>query len=446
MRPVNAILPKEVCPVTHEPTLRAIDFESRRVYQSRQRPSYTSWVSFFRGGDGRWYLTCEEVTRPQTPLPQCSAESWHAMSLPAGYDKSQHRMEAVILASDDLAAWEEVSRAPLRFHHSAGQFGTARTPDGRFHRFVWACYAIDGALAPNEVYFTSDDGGGTWDKQPPFHSPRFASYPHRLRTLRDGTMVLCLQLAPLWGTPERPVRASTDLDAVGEGQMTLMLSFDQGRSWQGPIPVLGGQTVSEADVVELPSGDLVLVNNSIFRQPGRQVLYRDGERPPPAPLGAARGRTGRDEPNLVPETACRTADGLFVGCMRPGRYQWSADEGRTWYPLADVPDVGRQVYQPWIHCLDDGRLACAGHFGRDAPIRGAGVDDQYLSLHLFRVSGATPGQATRLQIAREHDPGARRWRNRFRATLLARHHPVPRPRPSARGARPPPLEPHPASP
>src|SRR5262245_58593486 len=84
-----------------QPAVRAIEFESRKVYQSAQRPSYTSWVSFFPGEKGQWYLTCEEVTRPEKPLPQCTRQQWYEMSLPVGYDKSQYKLEMVLLESDD---------------------------------------------------------------------------------------------------------------------------------------------------------------------------------------------------------------------------------------------------------------------------------------------------------------------------------------------------------
>src|SRR5262249_3785029 len=80
-----------------EPAVQAVDFESRKVYQSMQRPSYTSWVSFFPGENGQWYITCEEVTRPDRPLPRSSRQQWFEMSLPNGYDKSSYQMEMVML-------------------------------------------------------------------------------------------------------------------------------------------------------------------------------------------------------------------------------------------------------------------------------------------------------------------------------------------------------------
>ena len=396
------------------PAARAVDFVARCPYRSPQHPGYTSWVSFFPGAGGRWYLTCEEVTRVDPPLPQCSLDAWHRMGLPTGYDKSQYRMEAVILESrDGLETWRVISRQPFRQHHTVGQFGTARTADGRFLRFVWACYALEPSADPAAVLYVSADEGATWERQPALHDPRFVSYPHRLRTLRDGTLVLAAPLAPRWGTPARPLRTCTDLSAPTDMQMTLFFSFDQGRTWQGPLPVLGGQSVSETDFVELPAGDLLLVNNSIFAYPGRQLVYRRGHTFTPGPLERAAGRTGMGEENMVPETACLTAEGLLVGCMRPGAYQLSDDLGRTWWPLQDVPRRGPEVYQPWIHALPDGRIACAGHFGRDAPIAGDDRDDQYLSLHLFRVVQERRTRATCLAVERECDAPARRYRNVF---------------------------------
>ena len=412
--------------MSKEPAVRAIEFESRKIYQSHQHPGYTSWASFFPGEHGQWYLTCEEVTRPEKPLPQSTPAQWHRMGLPVGYDKSQYLMEAVILESrDDMKTWEVISRQPYRHHHSVHQFGTARTRDGRFLRFIWACYSLEKSVQPNEILYASSDNGKTWTKRPPFHDPHFFSCPHRLRMLRDGTLVVCVPLRSRWGTPERPVRTSADLNALGDTQMTLFFSFDQGDTWDGPLPIYGGDRVSETDFVELPSGDLLFINNSIFEHPGRQMVYREGNRFTPGPMEKALGRTKWGQFNNVPETICLTQEGLLVGCMRAGEYSWSDDLGLTWQPLEGIPDIGPEVYQPWMYCLDDGRIACAGHFGRDAPISGADRDDQYLSIHFFRVQALSRTRDTKILVERDFDAEARRWHNTYTLSLLCEGQPLP---------------------
>jgi hypothetical protein len=118
----------------------AIDFESRLVYRSEREPHYAAWTSFFPGENGTWYIGCEVVSLPDPPLPQASPEAVYGMALPVGYDKSQYLMEAVLLEStDDMRTWRVISREPYRHHLSVHQFGTARTRDGRFLRFNWAC-------------------------------------------------------------------------------------------------------------------------------------------------------------------------------------------------------------------------------------------------------------------------------------------------------------------
>ncbi|PYJ04249.1 MAG: hypothetical protein DME25_10260, partial [Verrucomicrobia bacterium] len=308
------------------PAVRATDFQSAKIYQSRQHPSYTSWVSFFRGERGAWYLGCEEVTAPDQPLPRAPKQWVYEMSLPRGYDQSKYLMELVLLRSDDqLKTWRVVSRQPVRA--TGGSFAQARTKDGKLLRFVWACYSLDPSVKPNAIYYLSRDEGKTWHQMPPFVSDHFAWYPHRLRTLRDGTLVLCAARSFKWGTgTEYPIRAATRLDSVSDMEMMLFFSHDQGRTWLGPLPILSGQAVSETDFVELADGNLLFVNNSIFANPGRQLVYREGNRFTPGPLERVQSGT-------VPETVCLTEDGLLIGSHRPGTYYWSADLGRNWHPL-----------------------------------------------------------------------------------------------------------------
>src|SRR4051812_14997553 len=68
--------------------VRAENFRSVKVYQSKERPSVTAWVSFFPGVGGECFLSCEEVTRPAEAKARATTRWIGEMSLPRGYDKS----------------------------------------------------------------------------------------------------------------------------------------------------------------------------------------------------------------------------------------------------------------------------------------------------------------------------------------------------------------------
>ncbi len=410
------------------PAVEAVAFTSRPIYRSKHHPGYTSWVSFFPGERGQWYVTCEEVTRPDPPPPKCSREQWFEMALPSGYDKSQHRIEVVMLESaDGLATWREISRRTVHNHHAGYSFAQARTRDGRFLWLTAGAYSLDASSPANEILYESGDDGATWRRMPAFHDPRFASWPHRMRTLRDGTLVVAVPLAPRWGRgTDRPVRTAMNLDAVCEMQLVLFTSRDDGRSWTGPLPIFAGQNVSETDFVELPDGDLLFINNSIFARPGRQLVHRWNGQFTPGPLESAVGASGWDMSDLrvVPETVCLTEDGILVGCLRDGLYCWSDDLGRTWFRLDGVPGDTHEVYQPWMQYLGDGRVACVGHYGADDPISGSEVRDQYIALHEFRVKVNRRTRRTRIEVERDFDEAGHRWPNRYTLTLTCDGEPV----------------------
>lgn len=401
-----------------EPAVEAVEFQSRVVYRSSREPHYAAWTSFFPGEKGQWFIGCEEVSRPDKPLPPTSPEKWHQMALPLGYDKSQYLMEAVLLESrDDMKTWNVVSREPYRHQHSVHQFATARTKSGRFLRFNWACYSLDAKTKTNEILRISEDGGQTWKPAPPFVPDRFAYYPHRLRTLRDGTLVLCLPIGPRWGDDQDyPIRSAMKLNVNNDMRMSLFFSFDEGAHWEGPVSILDGQNVSETDFVELPDGNLLVFNNSIFAKPGRQFVYRTGRQFLPGPLEFVRSGT-------VPETVWLTEDQILVGCMRPGAYQWSDDLGETWSPLSGAT-VSSEVYQPWMYALPDGRIVCAGHFGADDPIGEGRTHENDIRLHTFRLKVNQRTKPTRIQVERDFDAAGKKWRNSYTLKLTQEGQPL----------------------
>ena len=204
------------------------------------------------------------------------------------------------------------------------------------------------------------------------------------------------------------------LDAISDMEMMLFFSHDQGETWSGPVPILAGQNVSETDFVELPQGDLLFVNSSIFATPGRQIVYREGNRFTPGPLERVHSGT-------VPETICLTEDGVMIGCLRPGTYYWSDDLGQNWQPLEGAPST-IEVYQPWIQYLGKGKVACAGHLGADDPIHSR---DQYISLHTFNVQVLQKTTETRLWIERGFDAGKKNFLNAYTISLTSNGAPLP---------------------
>jgi len=68
--------------MAHDAFLTVKNCESREVYHSSNRLGYACWVSFFPGERGQWYITFEEVSYPDKPLPKMSREKWYSMSLP----------------------------------------------------------------------------------------------------------------------------------------------------------------------------------------------------------------------------------------------------------------------------------------------------------------------------------------------------------------------------
>ncbi|MSO22671.1 MAG: exo-alpha-sialidase [Acidobacteria bacterium] len=385
----------------------ATDFQSRVVFRGRER--YAGWIAFFPGENGQWYITCEEIWKSDRKLPRMTPQQTYEWSLPVKYDESQFERELVMLESrNNLKTWRVISRQPCRVRHSAGTFAQARTTDRLFLRFGWATQWMDPKRPHGKIMFTSSDNGKNWQEQPEFHDGRFVSYAHRLRTLRDGTLVLALPFDRAWGKgTDFPVRAASNLNAEHEVRMTLCFSYDQGLTWTSPLPIYAGYSVTETDFVELPSGDLLGIN--FMSQPGRQIIYRTQHGWVPNFYEKC---PHNKKAFSIPETVCLIPEEILIGCRRSGAYFWSEDLGLTWYRLEGIPDRGQrpEVYQPWIHYLRDGRIACAGHQGFDSYY---GELDQYVNLHTFKLKVLRRTKAAHIEMERDFDETKSRWKNAY---------------------------------
>jgi len=157
----------------------------------------------------------------------------------------------------------------------------------------------------------------------------------------------------------------------------------------------------------------LFINNSIFASPGRQMVYREGNRFTPGPLERVHSGT-------VPETVCLTEDGVLIGCHRPGTYYWSNDLGQNWHSLDGAPST-IEVYQPWIVYLGKGKVACAGHYGADDPIKSR---DQFISVHTFNVEVLQKTNRVKLWIDREYDERQKRFLNSYIISLTSNGAPL----------------------
>jgi hypothetical protein len=336
--------------------------------------------------------------------------------------------DLVILSSDDgMQTWKDISHDTTHGREAFGDFAQAYAGDGRFIRFLWNGYSYEPGRDPSAILYISDDEGRTWRKCPPFHDRRFISYPHRLRTLSDGTLALAIPLSMDFNM-ER-TRCSSNLNAESEVTMNLCFSSDRGETWSAPLPIYGGHNVSETDFIELPSGDILCINASIpyFGHPGRQIVYRTEKGFVPGPYERALSWE-----NCVPETVAMAEDGLIVGCMRSSIYAWSDDLGLNWHELKGVPDKvsgaagnggAAEMYQPWIYYLGQGRFACAGHCGYDDALKKE--YDNYIQLHILDIERKGAPVETSMSLMRDYDEETMCWPNRYTVSLSAGGKPLP---------------------
>lgn len=421
----------------NEAVARAVEFESQKIYQSEQHPAYTAWVKFFAGPDGAWFLSFVEKLKTGKRAVMPSPEYIYGMGLPVGYIAGgKYDTEIVTLRSDDKCrSWQEISRA----RYSDGGISTPMPLSwigGSSFLGGTYPYSTDPADKQNETVFRSDDWGMTWEILPALASDKSAVYPYQMRRLRDDTLVWMVHISHPWGKgTDFPTRTCKNLNAINHGQMCLYYSHDNAATWEGPVTIYCGDGVSETDFVELPDGDLLFINNSIFARPGRQLVRRCGRRFVPDTMEKAQ-HLGSDA--CVPETVCLTDEGILVGCMRCSRYMWSDDLGLSWWRLQDIPVLEggidnpqrRECYQPWMHHMGNGLVACAGHLGGDDPIdleASAGDSsetklvrpDEYINIHFFRVFAESRRADTRIEVDRVCDESAGRWQNTYTVRLTS---------------------------
>ena len=400
---------------------RAEDVRVSDAYRAAVRPEHACWVTLWQDTKGAVYLSFVDTRRAPNPTWQpVPLYYWEAMGYPNTYhtslcNASKHIVyELVVMTSTDSAAsWVETGRS-VNTH--SWPYGCWASLDGGRTIIRIECNDYT-AFRPGEkqqaVTLISRDGGKSWARRSTVIEG-YATEPYRLKILRDGTLALLCNYWASYGTPDRelPTRHTKRPYVRQENAAAFFLSNNDGKSWSGPVPVLPGVLAWEPDFVELPSGDLLILNSTVQGGPQvRQYVRRVNQSFVPGPVyDVISGR--------VPECLVYTKSGLIVGAVRGGDYTCSNDDGATWYEIEGLPPCG---YQPSITELRDGRLLCVWHGGGgDEPF---GEKDLWVGTTTFRLEANLP-EPTRLTLTRQMPRSQTKYINSYVAALTAGSRPL----------------------
>jgi photosystem II stability/assembly factor-like uncharacterized protein len=362
----------------------AYEHQRQTIYHSPQTPGFTSWVGAWTMPDGDLMVSFTQATgplegRPPAPKDVQDKLTWPPAGHP-GYDMTGNDLRNVHLRSSTAGkTWKQVSADPFKSCMN-GITGEAQTAlaDGTIVRGIWGYYLPYNPELPKTGYLErSTDGSKTWDKpEVLLDAEKYSAWPKRIRVLRDGRLIV------LGGVARVPANSRTRAEYNGLFEPLLMVSSDNGQTWQGPIPVVpsehrakwGGE---EFDAAELPNGDLLCV----FRRAdpagsGREVrwhgvLTKSDETWIPGKVAAA-PLPHSGHPDLL-----ATREGPILHVATSGIHATS-DAGQTWHKL-DVPGT---AYYPRAVQAADGRIFVFGHVGGDDAY---GKVDQSIVMDSFRL-------------------------------------------------------------
>ena len=409
--------------------VRAADAVRQTIYTPAQRPGFAAWATAFAYGDGRIGLSFKETVRgrdPQYRPPRL--ELGEAVGAPVSYcsvecgSENECSYRVYLVSSDGGQTFSETGRCLLQ----EGSFLNMGLPDGTIIGYDVPRLNEDGTGWCDHIRVRSSaDGGATWTDRGCLLEGT-APYLWRLRTLRDGTILLLLSL---YGTPwgEGRQRATRNTVLPGETALnriqTCFLTSRDGLHFTGPHYVLPGIGAHEYDVAECPDGRLLFLAGDVQGTPvGRQFVTRQGEGFLNGPLLPVR-RGAPDDPardpqgGFVPESVAMLPGGLLVGSRRNKPYTASNDFGENWFEIDGLPP---SLYQPFLIALPDGTVLNFGHQGGDNAF---GQVDMCIGADRFRVENRLPASST-LTLARCMDEGRTRYLNAYTARLSAAGAPV----------------------
>ena len=384
-----------------EPRARAVGFQEKQVYHSSEKVGHCAWVQLWREPEGGLRISFSESRTPKEgrkPTP-IDIDRWEVGGMPATYNFSGLISETVYMRStDEGKSWTKSGSG-------GGAISPVSLPDGRMLGLSWAS-GYPGKAGGGGL-MESTDGGKTWKRvHEIMDDDHYIVYPFVMRLLNDKkTLMVYCPYAPTYGPgKEFPVRNATKPGVPNAFQGALYWSRDFGKTFVGPITIYPGQSVSETDFVELPSGDLLFMHHKMYTGKCHRQLVR---RTKLGYVPEAFERVG----DSMPEMFLRTKDGYLVGASRNGPYLWSDDDGMTWRPVEDAPPCN---YQPRAMMIEDDTILFCWHKGADLAYQEA---DMWIGQHTFKLEMLNPKMRTKLRLGRVKDEAKRKYIPAFTATL-----------------------------
>lgn len=349
------------------------DLERLFVYHSPQYPGFTSWCGLWNQPGGGVMCSFTQATGPFAGRPRAPEEVQRCLEWPPpghteAYDMTGLLLENVHLYSGDGGStWQQTGADPFRSCMN-GITGEAELalPDGTLVRGVWGKYLPYDPVPQDGFLQRSPDRGATWSGPEVMHRQAGATFwPKRLRLCRDG------RLLAGGGFFRHRAGRDTRTGWFDDFAPVLFASADQGRTWEGPIPILPAAAAGsygfteEFDWAELDGGDLLVVLRAGVAEGRLQTrLRRVGTTWQPGPV-TPNGLPYSGHPELL-----GLGSGLLLHLATTG-ISGSSDQGRTWQdlPLGDglhhLRPGPQTPYYPKAVELPDGRVLVVGHVGGD---------------------------------------------------------------------------------
>ncbi len=373
---VSSMMVAHECAAADEVT--ATDHRRQTVYHSPQTPGFTCWVGAWTMPDGSLMVSFTQATGPVAGRPQAPQDVQRKLVWPPaghpGYDMTGLDMHNVHLRSADAGkTWKQVSADPFKscMNGVSGEAETALT-DSTVIRAVLGFYLPYNPELPQTGFLQrSTDATKTWGKpEVPLDPKKYSSWPRRIRSLRDGRLVVLL------GVVAAPAGSLTRTEFCKQVAPMIIVSADQGKTWQGPIAAIPEDQregwTEEFDVAELANGDLLcMFRRAEDAKRWQGVLQKSDATWIPGKVG----------PSVLPHSGqpelLATREGPILHVATSGIH-WTTDAGKTWTALA-VPGT---AYYPRSVQAADGQIFVFGHVGGDDAY---GKSDQTIVMDSLRI-------------------------------------------------------------